>query len=103
MSATDKLNDTCCPCAVSPEEIEVGAQASNEWDDEVMDEDNAKYVLTEWGCLSCVLRDYGFDISRISGKVGQHIVEDFMELMCTAGYIKENSELKEENCSEGEH
>lgn len=49
--------------------------------------DDDRWALTEWGCLSCILMDYGFDISRISGNVGKHIVEDFMELMEKNGYI----------------
>lgn len=56
-------------------------------EDDIVDDDDVKYVLSPWGCLSVVLEDYGIDISRISGKVGSHIVEDFMELMEKAGYI----------------
>lgn len=65
------------------------------WDineDDIIDDNDVKYVLSPWGCLSVVLRDYGIDISRISGKVGSHIVEDFMELMEKSGYI-----LKDDN------
>lgn len=58
-------------------------------EDDITDDDDVKYVLSPWGCLSVVLNDYGIDISRISGKVGSHIVEDFMELMEKAGYILE--------------
>lgn len=58
-------------------------------EDDITDDDDVKYVLSPWGCLSVVLEDYGIDISRISGKVGSHIVEDFMELMEKAGYILE--------------
>lgn len=64
------------------------------WDineDDITD-GNDVYVLSPWGCLSVVLMDYGIDISRISGKVGSHIVEDFMELMEKSGYI-----LKDDN------
>lgn len=50
-------------------------------------DDDVKFVLTEWGCLSSVLTDYGVDVSRVTGKIGEHIVEDFMELMCKCGYI----------------
>ena len=50
-------------------------------------DDDVKFVLTEWGCLSSVLIDYGVDISRVTGKIGEHIVEDFMELMVKCGYI----------------
>lgn len=58
-------------------------------EDDIIDDDDVKYVLSPWGCLSVVLEDYGIDISRISGKVGSHIVEDFLELMEKAGYILE--------------
>ena len=61
-------------------------------------DDDVKFVLTEWGCLSSVLTDYGVDISRVTGKIGEHIVEDFMELMCKCGYIgrAENSDIQGE-------
>ena len=58
-------------------------------EDDTTDDDDVKYVLSPWGCLSVVLKDYGIDISRISGKVGSHIVEDFLELMEKSGYILE--------------
>lgn len=58
-------------------------------EDDITDDDDVKYVLSPWGCLSVVLEDYGINISRISGKVGSNIVEDFMELMEKAGYILE--------------
>ena len=51
-------------------------------------DDNDVFVLSEWGCLSNVLVDYGVDVSRVTGKIGEHIVEDFMELMVKCGYIK---------------
>lgn len=60
-------------------------------------EENERYVLSEWGCLSLTLNDYGINTDRIPGRVGKHIVEDFMELMCKAGYIVKN-ELEGENC-----
>ena len=56
-------------------------------DNEEIYDDDDKFVLTEWGCLSSVLTDYGVDVSRVTGKIGEHIVEDFMELMCECGYI----------------
>lgn len=60
-------------------------------------EENERYVLSEWGCLSLTLNDYGINTDRIPGRVGKHIVEDFMELMCKAGYIVKN-ESEGENC-----
>lgn len=45
------------------------------------------YVLSEWGCLASVLDEYGIDVSHITGRVGRHIVEDFMDAMCNVGYV----------------
>ena len=61
-------------------------------------DDNDVFVLSEWGCLSSVLTDYGVDVSRVTGKIGEHIVEDFLELMCKCGYIgrAENSDIQSE-------
>lgn len=50
--------------------------------------DDEEYVLTLWGCLYLTLLDYGIDASHIPGKVGEHIVEDFMEMMEKAGYVR---------------
>lgn len=47
-------------------------------------------MLSEWGCLSLTLRDYGINTDNIPGRVGKHIVEDFMERMCEAGYVAKN-------------
>ena len=52
-----------------------------------MKDTEEKYMITEWGCLSSTLHDYGIDVSHISGRVGEHIVEDFMDAMCDAGYV----------------
>ena len=51
------------------------------------EEDDEKYMLTPWGCLCGVLIDYGVNVSYISGRVGGHIVDDFMDLMVKCGYI----------------
>lgn len=50
--------------------------------------DDDKLTLTKWGCLYAVLMDYGIKANHISGRVGDHIVEDFMELMCKFGYCE---------------
>lgn len=49
--------------------------------------DDERYVLTPWGCLATVLSDYRIDVSDISGKVGEHIVEDFVECMEKMGHV----------------
>ena len=38
-------------------------------------------------CLYSVLLDYGVDLCNITGKIGEHIVNDFMEGMEKMGYI----------------
>ena len=50
-------------------------------------DDKEKYILTPWGCLYVVLKDYHIDVSGISGTVGKHIVEDFMDNMVRAGHV----------------
>ncbi len=60
--------------------------------EEKKEEDEEKYVLTPWGCLYGVMLDYGIDVSSIRGRVGEHIVEDFMEAMEKAGYVTKSEE-----------
>ena len=52
-----------------------------------------KYKLTPMGCLYAVLLDYVgpdhlLDIRKIQGRVGEHIVEDFMDALVRAGYLE---------------
>lgn len=56
--------------------------------------DEEIFVLTPWGCLSDVLQDYGVDISRITPRMGVHMVEDFMDAMCNAGYVGKIEDAK---------
>ena len=56
-------------------------------DDTKYDFDEEKFIITPWGCLYATLMDYGIDVRHVSGKVGEHIVDDFMETMVKAGYI----------------
>lgn len=60
-----------------------------------MNKKEERYQLTKWGCLYAVLCDYGIDVNRISGKVGEHIVDDFMELMQKNGYVVRHEENEE--------
>ena len=51
-----------------------------------------KNVLTPMGCLYAVLLDYVgpdhlLDLRKIQGRVGEHIVEDFMDAMVKAGHL----------------
>ena len=58
-------------------------------------EQEEEYVLTPWGCLSAVLYDYGIETDHIKGKVGEHIVDDFMDAMTVAGYVSKAGEKNE--------
>lgn len=49
--------------------------------------DDDMFCLTPWGCLSAVLEDYGIDTDGIMPKVGEHMVNDFMELMVKQGHV----------------
>ena len=55
------------------------------------------YILSEWGCLYAVLSDYGIDVSDIPGRVGVHIVEDFMSELERVGYLV-RGEKNETDC-----
>ncbi len=56
----------------------------------------SKWILSKWGCLYSVLKDYNIDVSHVPGRVGEHIVDDFMDLMCKHGYCKKNKEEGDE-------
>ena len=56
-------------------------------------EEDETYRLTSWGCLYCVLRDYGIELN-ISGRVGAMIVEDFLDLMVKQGHIRVREDNK---------
>lgn len=58
-----------------------------------------KYKPTPMGCLYAVLLDYVgpdhlLDIRKIQGRVGEHIVEDFMDAMVRAGYLGREDDEK---------
>lgn len=55
-------------------------------------DEEAVFTLTEWGCLSCVLLDYNIDFSHITPKMGEHMAQDFLELLERCGYIKKINE-----------
>lgn len=52
-------------------------------------------MLTPWGCLYATFLAYNIDLSSVSGTMGGHIIEDFMELMTKCGYVEkvENGEV----------
>ena len=58
-----------------------------------------KYRVTPMGCLYAVLLDYVgpdhlLDIRKIQGRVGEHIVEDFMDALVKTGYLERNDDEK---------
>lgn len=54
------------------------------------------YHITLWGCLSSVLLDYNIDLSHITPRMGEHMVNDFMEALENQGYLKYVAANKEE-------
>ena len=50
------------------------------------------YFITPWGCLSSVLDDYNIDTSHITPKMGEHMVEDFMDAMVKSGHVVKKEE-----------
>lgn len=70
---------------------------SDEREQALVEEGEERYTLTPWGCLYAVLLSYGIQISlsdgkEISGKVGEHIMQDLFEILCKTGYLKEKNE-----------
>ena len=59
-------------------------------------EEEEMYVLTPWGCLYSVLTDYNIPVDSVPGRVGEHIVEDFMEAMAKAGYVAKAEDKEDE-------
>lgn len=70
---------------------------SDEREQALVEDGEERYTLTPWGCLYAVLLSYGIQISlsdgkEISGKVGEHIMQDLFEVLCKTGYLKEKDE-----------
>lgn len=59
---------------------------------EMMNNDDEKWGLTPWGCMYAVLQDYGFNSKQITPTMGEHMVEDFMEMMVTAGIVSKKEQ-----------
>ena len=57
-------------------------------------EEEKRYHLTPWGCLSVTLDEYGVDHSHITPKMGVHMVEDFMDAMVKAGHVGKAEDKK---------
>lgn len=60
-----------------------------------MEKEDETFALRPWGCLYVVLKDYGVDISGVTPRMGEHMVNDFMELMVTNGYLAIAEEVKQ--------
>lgn len=50
-------------------------------------ENDETYCLSMWGCLYVVLNDYNINTDHITAKMGEHIIQDLMELLEKQGYI----------------
>lgn len=60
-----------------------------------MSEDEERWGLTPWGCMYAVLKDYGYDPERLTPKMGEHMVEDFMAMMVNAGIVAKKKQEDE--------
>ena len=60
--------------------------------EEFDDDSEVRYQITPWGCLFAVLTEYGVDVGHISGRIGGHIVDDFMDVMQAAGYVSKGGD-----------
>lgn len=67
-------------------------EKDNSYDDVPEEDEDERYVLTPWGCMTAAAADYNIDLSHMTAKMGQHFVEDFMEYMETAGYLVKGGE-----------
>ena len=52
------------------------------------------YTLTTWGCLQCILEDYGVDTSHITGAIGMHLMDDLFDLLAKCGYLEKKEEQR---------
>lgn len=52
------------------------------------EDDNERYFLTPWGCLCCAFGDFSLKPPEISGKMADALMEDFFEIMETAGILE---------------
>lgn len=56
------------------------------------DVEDEVWRLTPWGCLFAVLNDYNIYCDHITSRMGEHLVDDFMEAMEKHGYLSRVSE-----------
>lgn len=55
-------------------------------------DDECVYALTPWGCMMSILNEYNIQHDHITPRIGEHMVEDFMNLMEKQGIVKKNVE-----------
>lgn len=56
------------------------------------EDDNERYFLTPWGCLCCAFGDFSLKPPEISGKMADALMDDFFEIMETAGIVEKKNE-----------
>ena len=56
------------------------------------EDDNERYFLTPWGCLCCAFGDFSIKPPEISGKMADALMNDFFEIMETAGIVEKKNE-----------
>ena len=56
------------------------------------EDDNERYFLTPWGCLCCAFGDFSLKPPEISGKMADALMNDFFEIMETAGIVEKKNE-----------
>lgn len=55
-------------------------------------EDNdERYFLTPWGCLHCAFEDFGLRLPDVSGKMAEALMDDFFEIMESAGIVEKRA------------
>lgn len=58
-----------------------------------MSDKDERIMLTPWGCLLSVLHDYNIlDTGHITAKMGEHLVDDFMEQLAKVGYLEKKEQ-----------
>lgn len=52
------------------------------------EDDDERYLLTPWGCLCCAFADFNLKPPEFSGKMADALMDDFFEIMETAGTVE---------------
>ena len=71
----------------------------------MQNENKPEVMLSIFGCILAIADDYGINMSHITPKIGEHMADDLMDLLCKQGYLTkaESSKASEnaERCPEG--